>query len=212
VPLMASRKVDVATKRGRGGGRAQHPVRRSPLLRWRRLIPVLALLPVLAACSRGDEGIELKAPFNAETEVADVTAIWTNTGQERTRAGETPLKEPEVLIRYRVDVRNRLKGRLFVHLANFRLMDEQGMEIASDTQSAECSIGAGSTEGVLDGSVWIPKSAIDKAKEFRIDHFSVPLSVRGRALYRQYLLERRPTEAAAIDAELARYAAAPPCK
>ena len=209
---MVSGKPDVAKKRGRGGGHALRPVRARSLLGWRWLLPALALLPVLAACSQGDEGVELTAPFNAETEVADVTAIWTNSGQERTTAGETALKEPEVRVRYRVDVRNRLKGRLFVHLANFRLMDDQGKELSSDTQSAECTVGAGTTEGVLDGAVWVPKSAIDKTKEFRVDHFSVPLSARGRALYRQYLLERRPGAAAAIDAELARYVAAPPCK
>jgi hypothetical protein len=167
---------------------------------------------MLAACSHGDEGVELTAPFNAETEVADVTAIWTNTGQERTPPAENALKAPEVRFRYRVDVRNRLKGRLFVHLANFRLMDGRGEEISRDTQSAECTVGPGTTEGVLDGALWVPKAAFGEAKEFRVDHFSVPLSVRGRALYRQYLLERRPGETAAIDAELARYAAAPPCK
>jgi len=39
----------------------------------------------------------------------------------------------------------------------------------------------------------------------------VPLSERGRAFYREFLLRQRPDAAAQIDAELAAYASAPPC-
>ena len=75
----------------------------------------------------------------------------------------------------------------------------------------ECTLDAGTTEGVLVGDVWLAKAAAERPTAFQVDHFAVPLSNDGRKAYHDWLLKGRPGEDTVVDAEIARLAAAPPC-
>jgi hypothetical protein len=187
------------------------PARSAPAVIRYGVFLVLPLALSLAGCSRRSDEIRLTAPFNEETEVGEVTAVWRASGEERTFAGGARLKEPQVELRYRVDVRNRLEDPLFVRLGSFELLDEDGLALGDDRKSVECASRPGLNAATLSGSVWVAKRDAQRIRAFRVRHFAVPLSERGRALYREYLLERRPGEEAKIDAELNGYAAAPPC-
>lgn len=170
----------------------------------------LALLAT-AGCSRHPGGVELTAPFNEDTKLGELTAVWKATGQERAFANATRLKEPEVELQYRVDARNALKDSVFVRLGGFDLQSRDGLSLARDETQIECSLPPGRTEGVLSGSVWVAKSAAEKAGRFDIRRFAAPLGERGRALHREWLRQNRPGQDAAIDAELQAYGSAPAC-
>ena len=61
----------------------------------------------------------------------------------------------------------------------------------------------------MSGDLWLGREASTRIKDFRVADHAVPLSDPGRALYREWQLQGRPGAAAEIDAEIARYAAAP---
>src|SRR5207249_10764260 len=67
-------------------------------------------------------------------------------------------------LQYRTSVRNRLHDALFVRLSDFELVDDHGLEVGTDATSAECTIGAGVTEGVLAGEVWVPKKDVERVR------------------------------------------------
>ena len=175
-----------------------------------RFVAAVALGGLLASCSH-DDTIKLAAPFNENTIVGEVSAVWSNTAAERGFAGGDRLKEPEVRFRYRLDVRSKLGDKLFVRLGGFELVGENGLPLGSDQTNVECIVGSGATPAILQGDVWIPKRVAGSVKAFRVSHLAIPLSDRGRALYREWLLQGRPGAAAEIDAEIARHAAAPAC-
>jgi hypothetical protein len=137
--------------------------------------------------------------------------VWRNTGEERTFALASRLDETEVRFQYRVDVHNRLDAKLYLQLGKLELLDDDRLSLGSAADEVKCTLGPGKTEALLQGSVWVTKRSAAKVTGFRVYHFGVPLSDRGRAMYREWLLQGRPEEGAAIDAELARYASAPPC-
>jgi len=112
---------------------------------------------MLAGCSHDAETVALVAPFNSETRLGEVSAVWENTGGEREFAEAVRLKQTEVRLQYRASVRNRLHDALFVRLSDFKLVDDHGLEVGTDATSAECTVGAGATEGVLAGEVWVPR-------------------------------------------------------
>jgi len=183
------------------------------VLRSRSLrLLALSTLILLAGCWRDSNRVYVTAPFNQETELADLSATWQNTGEERSFAGSSRLDEAEVRFQYKVDVRNRLEHKLYLELGKFELLDDDRLALASADEAVKCVLGGGNTEAVLEGSLWVPKRSAKKVTGFRLERFGVPLSDRGRAMYREWLLQSRPEEAAAIDAELAGYAAAPPCR
>jgi hypothetical protein len=172
---------------------------------------LFVLLLLGASCSRDSKAVLLTAPFNDETEVGEVTATWKATGKDRAFADATRLEEPEVELQYRVDLRNDLKEPAFVRLAGFQLLSRDGLAVGRDDRKVECSLAPGKTQGVLAGSVWVAKRNADQVEAFTIERFSVPLSERARALYGEWLLQSRPGQEKAIEAELGGYAAAPPC-
>jgi hypothetical protein len=171
----------------------------------------LLLLGPLAGCGRNRNTVRLVAPFDQDVTLGEVTATWDKSGEERAFAGGTRLREPEVRFQYRLDVRNRLGDKLFVRLARFQLVGPNGLGLATDPASVECTLSAGNARAILSGEVWIPKSKAEQARGFQVMHFAVPLNERGRALYREWLLQGRPQRSGDVDSEIARYAAAPPC-
>jgi hypothetical protein len=173
--------------------------------------PPVLLAVVFASCSRDGNRVILTPPFNDRTAIGEATARWENAGEERFFAGDRKLDEPQVRLRYRVDATNRLEDKLFVRLGDFRLVGKAGGEIARDGTRVECILGNGQTRGVLSGDVWVTAHAAGDIHGFGITHFAVPLSNRGRALYREWVLQGRKMDAAAVDAEIAAYAVAPDC-
>jgi hypothetical protein len=171
-----------------------------------------ALALVLAAsCSRNPGALTLTAPFNEDTKLGELTAVWKATGQERAFANASRLKEPEVEVQYRVDAQNSMKDPVFVRLGGFELLSGDGLALARDEAQIECALAPGRTQGVLSGSVWIAKSAAAKAGRFDVRRFAAPLGERGRALHREWLRQNRPGQDAAVDAELQAYGSAPAC-
>ena len=169
------------------------------------------LSALVAACARDAGSVPLVAPYDAGDRLGAVHAIWNNTGEERGFAAGGRLKEPEVRFRYRLDARNRSTDKLFLRLENPELVDDTGLALAQATAALGCVLGVGESEGVLAGEVWIPKSAANRVSGLRVSHFAVPLGERALKRYREWLLQGRPNEAAQIEAEIAKQAAAPPC-
>jgi hypothetical protein len=174
------------------------------VVRWRGLALVLL---TCAACSRSGGTLELLAPFSDDTVVGQVTASWRATGQARADAGGAAERE----VAFRIDAVNRLSDRLYVRLRGFRLIAGDGTA-SSSALIAECTLAPGTTPAVLRGTLWMPAAEVSALRGFQLDHFALPLSERGRAFYREFLLQQRPDRAAAIDAELTAYAAAPACR
>jgi hypothetical protein len=173
-------------------------------------IATALLLVAFVGCRRTPEGLPLTAPGD-DTRVGTVSATWQATDAERGFANAARLDEPEVRFRYRVDVHNADDEKLFLRLDRFELVDDAGMTVATADGDAECTLGAGTTEGVLAGDVWVRKRDIKRVHDFRVRRFAAPLDDDGRAHYRAWLLTGRPGDAAAIDQEIARQAAAKPC-
>ena len=172
---------------------------------------IASALLAAAGCSRSPGALTLTAPFNEETKLGELTAVWKATGQERAFANATRLKEPEVEVQYRVDAKNSMKDPVFVRLGGFELRSADGLALAHDQAQIECALAPGRTEGVLSGSVWVAKSAAEKAARFDVRRFAAPLGERGRALHREWLRQNRPGQDAAVDAELQAYGSAPAC-
>jgi hypothetical protein len=192
--------------------REQMMVTRAMLRRpWPRRALVVLVLASLLGCWRDSGGVALSAPFNDDTEIGRVTAVWENTGEERAFADATRLNEPEVRFQYRVDVKSDMDGAMFVRLGSFQLLSKDGLALGRDDSKVECVVGARGAPGALSGSVWVGKGSADRVASFQIGHFAVPLNDRGRALYRESQLVTRPGEAQAIDAEIAGYAGAKGC-
>ena len=145
------------------------------------------------------------APFSDDTVVGELTATWSDSGEERPRAGTT---DRERKVTFRVDAVNYLSDGLALRLRDFRLL--AGGAAIDTAAVADCTLAPGATPRVLAGSVWVAASQARAIGGFQVERLAVPLSERGRAFYREFLLLQRP-DAAAIDAELAAYAAEPPC-
>jgi len=139
------------------------------------------------------------------------SATWTVTDEERAFADATRLDEPEVRVRYRLDVESDLQDKIFLRLEKFAFVDEDGLALGSAVSETACTLAPGRTEAVMSGEVWLGRDASTRISDFRVADHAVPLSDPGRALYREWQLQGRPGAAAEIDAEIARYAAAPPC-
>jgi len=170
--------------------------------------PVRAvLLLLLIGCSRSQRTIELKRPFSDDTIVGTLTAQWNETGIARP-AGVSGAAEREVA--FQIDVDNRLTDPLYVRFREAQLVGQGGVIPTADA-SVACTLAPGHTADVLHGSAWVPATQAGGVRDFRIKYFVLPLSERGRAFYREFLLGQRPNDAASIDAELQTYAAAAPC-
>lgn len=171
---------------------------------------VLVLVAILGAgCQSEDSERHLVAPFESQTKVAELNAVWTRTGETRPAEGDPAASE--LRLRYRLMGRNLLQEGLYVRLSEFQFIDERGRTVAKDAASAECVLRGRSSAQLMEGSVWLPSTGADKVTSFRVESFAVPLSDRGRALYREWRLQREPLNAARIDAEIARYASVPEC-
>ena len=164
----------------------------------------------LSACSRDKGTIYLVAPFNDSTKIGDVTATWTNTGEERAFADGKRLDAPQVKLQYAINVRSRLDDKAFVRLQDFKLM-AGSEEVGKDSARVECVLPVGDSPRILTGEVWIATDRAKNVNGFEVTHFAVPLSERGRSLYREWSLQGRPDQAAAVDSEITAYASAPPC-
>lgn len=167
---------------------------------------------LLAGCWGDSDGMYVTAPFNHETELAELSATWQESDEERAFAEGSRLERPQVRFQYRVDVHNLLDDKLYLQLGKLELLDDSRLSMGAATEEVRCVLGAGKKEAILEGSVWVPKDSARKVKAFRVDRLGVPLSERGRAMYREWLLQGRPEDGAAIDAEIVAYAAAPPCR
>ena len=167
----------------------------------------LALLLAAAGCARSHGTVELMAPFSDDTVVGELTATWSDTGEWRLPAAAD---NPQRKVRFRVDAVNHLSAGLYLRLRDFRLLARG--EVIDTAATVECTLAPGTTAGVISGALWVPASLAQRIGGFQIDRFAVPLSERGRAFYREFLLLQRPGAGLAIDTELAAYAAAPPCK
>lgn len=176
-----------------------------------RSVLVLGGAILASGCWGNSNGVYLTAPFNQETELAQVSAVWRDTGEERSFADASRLEEPQVRFQYRVDVDNLLHDKLYVQLGKLELLDDDGLSLGAAREEVRCVLGPGKKEGILKGSVWVSKGAARKVDGFGLDRFGVPLSERGRAMYREWLLQGRPEDGPAIDAEIAGYASAPAC-
>jgi hypothetical protein len=174
----------------------------------RRRAWLVATLLACAGCSRASGSVDLLAAFSDDTVVGQLTARWDESGEER--AGATP-DGRDCKVAFHVDALNRLSDRLYLRLRDFHLIGRDGTHGAGEV-GIECALAPGTTHGVLAGVDWVPCNATSAIRGFRVDHFAVPLSERGQSFYREFLLRQRPADAAAIDAEIAAFAAAPTCR
>jgi len=179
-------------------------------MRTRLAVAAVATILGFLGCHRSPDGLPLTAPGD-ETRLGTVSATWQATSEERGFANAARLAEPEVRFRYRVDVHNAGDEKLFVRLDRFELVDAGGMTVASTDDTVECTLGAGTAEGALAGDVWVKKRDAERVKTFGVRRFAAALDDDGRAQYRAWLLQGRPGDAAAIEQEIARQAAAKPC-
>ena len=145
------------------------------------------LVPLLSGCRKAEPGEPLLAAFSSQSVVGRLNATWTKDA-------------------YAVKVANRLAEPLYVRLSGFRLLAGDRV-VAQAEQSAACVVNGGDEATVLLGQF----HAAPDADGFEVDRFAVPLSERGRAFYREFALQKRPGDAAAIDTEIASFAAARPC-
>lgn len=153
----------------------------------------LAVLVLVAGCRRREEGVFVTAPFNEHTRLARIDVAWEISGDT---------------LGFDVRAENRLSDRLYLRLGGLRLLDERGEVVGSSQEFRGCILAAGATDSVLRGV--LPRPAAD-VEGFEIERFGVPLSDRGRAIYREFLLQSGSGAPAEVDAEIAGYAGAPPC-
>jgi hypothetical protein len=178
---------------------------RMTVVGWLRMAPLVLLC---AGCTRSQGTIELLAPFSDDTVVGQITASWHAVGDARGgEAAGADVRE----VAFHIDATNRLSEPLYLRLRDFRLVAGDGTAAASSA-TAGCALPPGTTPGVLSGTLSMPAAQASSIRGFRLDHFALPLSERGRAFYREFLLEQRPDQAAAIDTELAVYVSAPACR
>jgi hypothetical protein len=165
---------------------------------------MLALLALLAGCTRSEQTIDLMAAFSDDTIVGHLEASW-HTAEERT--GENVA---ERAVTVRVDAVNLLADRLYLRLGGLRLIGPNG-PIALDQAPPACAVPARGTRTVLHATAWVPAEDASGIRGLEVEQLAVPLSERGRAFYREFLLRKRGGPVSTIDAELDTYAAAPPC-
>jgi hypothetical protein len=148
--------------------------------------------------------MELLAAFSDDTVVGELNATWTDAPPPNgsTHTGRR--------VHVRVQASNHLADRLYVELREFRLLTADGN--AAVVGNAACALAPQASDVVLEGDVSLPGGASNSVRGFRVDPLAVPLSDRGVAFYREFLLAQRPGAAADIDRVLAAYAAAPPCR
>lgn len=172
----------------------------------RRRVALLTALTCTASmmaigCHRAEQGVFINAPFNEETRIATVEAQWQPTAAAG--EGET--------LHFEVRVSNKLADRLFVRLGNFTLTDAGGAVLAHVADERSCVLPASGAAIVLSGEVAVPRGAAARVAEFAVDRFGVPLSPRGRSIYREFLLQEERASEAQIDADMAAYMQSPPC-
>lgn len=165
---------------------------RSPLAR----LAFLALLLVGTSCRRGEERVFVTAPFNDATRLGRVEAQWAPT------AGG---------LHFEVRVENRLADRLFVRLGDFTLLDRELQPLVRSTETGACVLAPKSTGLVLRGDIVLARAEVARVSSFDVTRFGVPLSERGRGIYREFVLQQRVRTPAEVDEEIAGYVAAPPC-
>jgi hypothetical protein len=152
------------------------------------------LLLISTGCARSGETLPLVAAFSDDSIIGQLDVHWAATGA----AGE---------ITVQVDVVNRLSEPMYVRVRDLVLVGSRA-EVAVGAVIA-CRARPGTTPDVVRATV--AAGDLGTARGIRADRFAVPLSERGRAFYREFLLGQRPGDADAIDAEIAAYAAAPEC-
>jgi hypothetical protein len=163
------------------------------LTMWMRL----ASLALVAGCSRSEQTIELKAAFSDDTVVGRLGASWR------------PAAEPRALD-VRIEAVNELADRLYVRIQNVRLIGPDG-PIAIPDADSQCTLPAKGKHALIETRARIPVDAAS-IRDIQVDQLAVPLSERGRAFYREFLLRKRGGPVREIDAELDAFAAAPPCR
>jgi hypothetical protein len=173
--------------------------------RWVAWRLVAAL--VLAGCARGQSSLPLLAAFSDESRVGRITATWVATGLPHPATGGGPAQRE---LRYSVDLLNESAEPVFVRLRDFRVLAGTA-EAARAGETVACALRPGPNPGVLHGTLWVGDDRLAALNGFDLNRFAVPLSERGRAFYREFLLGQRPGDATAIDAEIATYTSAPAC-
>jgi hypothetical protein len=167
---------------------------------------VVALLLVIGGgCARSDRTVELKPAFSNDTVVGLLRPTWSSSGEQRAAGGE---RQQRLILR--VDAVNQLSDPIYLRLSNLRLVGPD-MPIPADQAGVECALPPGATEGLIQAVAWVPIQRLGDIRGVEVDYFAVPLSPRGRAFYREFLLRQRPSDGAAIDQEIATYSAAPLC-
>lgn len=165
---------------------------------------MLVLLALSAGCTRSEQTIDLKAAFSDDTIVGRLAATW-HPAEERTSGTVA-----ERAVTVRVDAVNLLADRLYLRLDGLRLIGPNG-PTGLDQAHSECAVPANGRSTVLQVTAWVPAAQASGIRGIAIEQLAVPLSERGRAFYREFLLRKRGGPVATIDAELDTYAAAPPC-
>jgi hypothetical protein len=168
------------------------------------LCAALTLALQCTGCTRSSGRMELLAAFSDDTVVGELSATWTDaTAADRSAP-------PGRQVHVRVQGVNRLADRLYVELREFRLVTADGNAVV--VGNAACALAPQASGVVLEGEAWLTGSANNSVRGFRVDPLAVPLSDRGVAFYREFLLAQRPGAEADIDRVLAAYAAAPRCR
>ena len=161
----------------------------------------------VCGCARSGGTVDLMPPFSDDTVVGQLSVRWTDSGETRATGGADGTRRR---VEFRIQAENLLSDRLYLRIRELRLIARDGTAVTGDADAA-CALAPRATAVILTGSVWVPSADANAIRGFRVDPLAVPLSERGRAFYREFLLRQRPDAAAQIDAELAAYASAPPC-
>ena len=143
------------------------------------------------------------APFNEETTIATVMASWET---QPAAAGAS-----EENVHFVARVSNRLADRLYVRLDNFELTDASGAPVVSSPLRRGCIVAANADSVVLSGDLRLRRGSAARIAGFRVERFGVPLSERGRSIYREFLLQSEKFTAAQVDGEIQGYLNAESC-
>jgi hypothetical protein len=165
---------------------------------------LLALLALSAGCARSEQTIDLKAAFSDDTIVGHLRATWS-AAQERTPGGGA-----QRAVTVRIAAVNLLADRLYLRVRGLRLIGPNE-PIGLGPPPTACTLPAHGTSTVLQTTASVPAAAAAAIRGVDVEPLAIPLSERGRAFYREFLLRKRGGPVTAIDAELDAYAAAPPC-
>jgi hypothetical protein len=143
-------------------------------------------------CRRGEgtDGTPLYAPFNRRKPIAVVSGRVENG-------------------RCEVAVRSMMEGRLALRADEISLRSPTGAKTPVDPDLRECILGGGRRTRLVDRPIGGLKVSVDYQVE--VVASAVPLDEPGRTMYREWAWIRRPTDVAAIDAELAQLEDLPQC-